>query len=322
MWAITSAARRRSVAGRDDLRPGRQRDPRPRPHVARRADIGRAARPAGRRRAARRAVDGRPPRGRGGRVRRSLPAPDGTAQHRHRVRRPPAVPVPRLDVRRDRAVRRDPVARPGCHDPATRRGAHGRRRDRALRPRVGESGGAAVRPPGVPGVGRPLVRQRDERTPRDDGQRRPARRQLPRRHAPAHRPRRDVRRRRRWLPAAERDRAVGLEGPHDVRGAVQELRRPAGGDRRAPARPAAAAVQGDRRPDGGGRAAVPPDDRQDGELPVRLLAAERDVHPHLQADGSRRPHRSRRRRSRRSSTSRTACSTRTSPSSSPTATRP
>ena len=77
-----------------------------------------------------------------------------------------------------------------------------------------------------------------------------------------------------YLPPSEIVRD-GVEGAHDVRGAVPQLRRPARGDRRAPARAAAAAVQGDRRADVGDRAALPPADRQDGELPVRLLAPER-----------------------------------------------
>ena len=286
MREITGLAGRRSVVARDEHRPCRQRDARPRPHVARRAPVCRARRPPRRRRAARRAVDGGPPRCRPRRVRRPLSAPHGAAEHRHRLRCSPPVPVPRVDVRRVGHVRGHPVPRDRGDDPATREGPHGRRRHRALRPRVGQPQGTAVRPAGVPGVGRPGIRQRHERAPRDHRQRRPARRQLPRCDAPAHGARRHVRRRRRRLPATERDRAGRLEGAHHVRRAVQELRRPARRERRAPARAAAAPLQGDRRPNVRGRALVPSAHGQDGELPVRLLAAERDVDADLQADGA------------------------------------
>ena len=164
-------------------------------------------------------------------------------------------------------------------DPAAGLGDRRRWRRRAVRPGLDQSGAAGVRPAHVPGVGRPDVRQRPQRTARDPGQRRPARRQLPRRHPPAHGPRRDVRGRRRRLSAAERDRPRRMVGAHHVRGELQELRRPARRDRRAPARPAPTAVQGDRRADHRRRAPLSPDDRQDGELPVRLLADEQRRRP-------------------------------------------
>ena len=222
------------------------------------------------------------------------------------------------------ALRRDPLARSRGHDPGPRRRARrGGRRRRALRPRVDQPGGAAVRPPRVAGVGRPVVRQRPQRAAADDGQRRRSSsttsstpptcaRSTPARSASttAATCRRARSSATGWkahttfdVQYRNFDDPLVETGEHPLVQPQRLYKEIAG--------PTSAIV----------RLYHPLTDKT-----VSFLFAcsphERPLHPGLQADVARRPHRSRRPAARRCWRSRTACSTRTSPCSSRTTTWP
>ncbi|QXC63574.1 Rieske 2Fe-2S domain-containing protein [Aquihabitans sp. G128] len=158
-----------------------------------------------------------------------------------------------------------------------------------LRPGVAGPGRTAGAPAGLRGVGPRRLRRLLERAPALAHERRPAGRQLPRRLALPVRAHRHVRHRRGVAGGERARRARRVAGPDDLRHLVQELRRPAGGHRRAPRGAAPAPAEAGHRRLLGVPAPGVPGHRRHVLDPLLLPARDGHQHPHLQAHGARRP---------------------------------